>query len=629
MSRTCLLLLSALLAVSFALAAPPEVLTVKGAALVPVRTVAQWLGATLKYDAKTKVTTLTLGKKSAGVTVNSTTATVNGKKVTLSAAPVEHEKTTYVPLRLFTDAFGVKTAWDAKKQAATVTHPANGKVLTLTATTKKAADPMQFFRVIASGDAATVKTMLAANPELLTAPGPNGESPIFVAAATGQLEILKDLEAKGASLKAKLPAMADGDSLMAGANLLHAAVMGGKTALVEYLVGKGLDINSTTALGFTPLLMAAGDGNKEMVEYLLAHGADAKARIVPPAAALADPKTKEMSEKAGFGTALMFAFGHADVEALLTKSGAPALDPSLVKELSAARDQAKKAASTNAMRQIAMAAVMYARDHDEKFPTADKFWNELNLNTRQLQDPALPTQLIGFGFNKALSGLAMSDIKAPEKTILLADAKTPIISSPDDLDRTRHGDGFFVIYCDGNTEFLKSDAVVSLAPPPPDPAPKTTEAPKSTEPPLATKHAVIQTAKGDIEVELYGKDAPGTVDNFVKLAEKHFYKDLTFHRVETDPAFNLIQGGDPKGDGTGGPGYSIKREISPKLRHVKGAIAMARSAEPDSAGCQFYICLVDIPQLDDQYAVFGKVVSGLDIAAKIVKGDKIKDIVIK
>ncbi len=151
----------------------------------------------------------------------------------------------------------------------------------------------------------------------------------------------------------------------------------------------------------------------------------------------------------------------------------------------------------------------------------------------------------------------------------------------------------------------------------------------ATEPPTVTKHATIQTAKGDIEVELYGKDAPITVDNFVELAGKHFYKNLTFHRVETKPDFKLIQGGDPKGDGTGGSGKNIKLETSPKLRHVKGAIAMARSSDPNSASCQFYICLVDIPQLDDQYAVFGKVTKGLENAEKIEKGDKIKDITVR
>jgi peptidyl-prolyl cis-trans isomerase B (cyclophilin B) len=146
----------------------------------------------------------------------------------------------------------------------------------------------------------------------------------------------------------------------------------------------------------------------------------------------------------------------------------------------------------------------------------------------------------------------------------------------------------------------------------------------------ATRHAVIQTDKGNITVELDGKEEPLTVANFVKLAQAGFYKGLTFHRVL--PGF-VIQGGDPNGDGSGGPGYTIKREISPKLKHVEGALAMARTMNPDSAGSQFYITLAATPQLDGPpsgpYAVFGKVTSGMAVAKKIVVGDKIKDILIQ
>ena len=90
-----------------------------------------------------------------------------------------------------------------------------------------------------------------------------------------------------------------------------------------------------------------------------------------------------------------------------------------------------------------------------------------------------------------------------------------------------------------------------------------------------TQTAVIKTAKGTMEAELYGADAPLSVANFVKLAKAKYYDGLTFHRVETNEGFQLIQGGDPNGDGSGGPGYEILREISPKLRHVEGALAMA------------------------------------------------------
>jgi len=141
-----------------------------------------------------------------------------------------------------------------------------------------------------------------------------------------------------------------------------------------------------------------------------------------------------------------------------------------------------------------------------------------------------------------------------------------------------------------------------------------------------TRTAVISTARGDITVELYGKEAPLTVANFVKLANNKFYNGLTFHRVE--PTF-VIQGGDPAGNGTGGPGYHIKLEIAPSLEHIDGALAMARSADPDSAGSQFYITIGAQHSLDGQYAVFGKVIKGMDVVRKIRIGDKIKSVKVK
>ncbi|MDP2626203.1 MAG: peptidylprolyl isomerase, partial [Candidatus Rokubacteria bacterium] len=97
---------------------------------------------------------------------------------------------------------------------------------------------------------------------------------------------------------------------------------------------------------------------------------------------------------------------------------------------------------------------------------------------------------------------------------------------------------------------------------------------------------------------------------------------LTFHRVE--PGF-VVQGGDPKGDGTGGPGYMIKAEFNTQ-KHLRGALAMARSQNPDSAGSQFYICLAAAPFLDGNYTVFGIVTSGMDAVDKIKKGDKMKSV---
>jgi len=128
-----------------------------------------------------------------------------------------------------------------------------------------------------------------------------------------------------------------------------------------------------------------------------------------------------------------------------------------------------------------------------------------------------------------------------------------------------------------------------------------------------------------IKVELYPDIAPKTVDNFISLVKKGFYDGLTFHRVI--PGF-MIQGGDPEGNGTGGPGYSISGEFSNNnfnnpLKHTRGVISMARGGQdPNSAGSQFFIMVKDTPQLDGDYAAFGKVTEGMEEVDKIVSVKK-------
>lgn len=124
---------------------------------------------------------------------------------------------------------------------------------------------------------------------------------------------------------------------------------------------------------------------------------------------------------------------------------------------------------------------------------------------------------------------------------------------------------------------------------------------------------------GNIEVELYHDIAPITVDNFVKLVNKGFYNGLTFHRVIKG---FMIQGGCPIGNGTGGPGYSIKGEFASNgvknpLKHEAGVLSMARTMDPNSAGSQFFIMHKNAPHLDGQYAAFGKVTKGMDVVDKI------------
>jgi peptidyl-prolyl cis-trans isomerase B (cyclophilin B) len=129
---------------------------------------------------------------------------------------------------------------------------------------------------------------------------------------------------------------------------------------------------------------------------------------------------------------------------------------------------------------------------------------------------------------------------------------------------------------------------------------------------------------GEIRLEFYPKDAPKTVENFVTLAKKGFYNGLNFHRVVPD---FVVQGGCPKGNGTGGPGYQIKAEFN-KQKHLRGTLAMARSQDPDSAGSQFYICYGTTQHLDGQYTVFGRVVSGMEHVDRIKQGDKMTSVTI-
>ena len=139
------------------------------------------------------------------------------------------------------------------------------------------------------------------------------------------------------------------------------------------------------------------------------------------------------------------------------------------------------------------------------------------------------------------------------------------------------------------------------------------------------RFAIIETNKGTIKAELYEDGAPITTKNFIKLAQLGFYDGLTFHRYV--PGF-VIQGGDPRGDGTGGSSQTIPLEINKNLTHVKGSLAMARNPDPNSASSQFYITLADVHNLDGQYAVFGKVVSGMDVVEQLRAGDKLLKITI-
>ncbi len=118
---------------------------------------------------------------------------------------------------------------------------------------------------------------------------------------------------------------------------------------------------------------------------------------------------------------------------------------------------------------------------------------------------------------------------------------------------------------------------------------------------------------GNIVIKLYPEEAPKNVKNIIELTNKGFYNGLKFHRIIKG---FVIQGGCPVGDGTGDPGYEIQDEISPKLKHLKGTVAMANRG-PNTNGSQFYICLEPQPRLDGKYTIIGEVVSGMDVVEKI------------
>ncbi|MCL4500112.1 MAG: peptidylprolyl isomerase [Chloroflexi bacterium] len=142
--------------------------------------------------------------------------------------------------------------------------------------------------------------------------------------------------------------------------------------------------------------------------------------------------------------------------------------------------------------------------------------------------------------------------------------------------------------------------------------------------PETGRWVVIETSKGTVKFALYEKDAPNTTKNFVELVERKFYDGLKFHRVV--PGF-VVQGGDPKGDGSGQSEKTIKLEVSPKLKHDDaGVVAMARRNDPDSASCQFYITLGPASWLDMGYAVFGRVTEGLDVVKRLEVGDVMKTV---
>lgn len=168
---------------------------------------------------------------------------------------------------------------------------------------------------------------------------------------------------------------------------------------------------------------------------------------------------------------------------------------------------------------------------------------------------------------------------------------------------------------------LAAVLALAAAPKPQPPTDKEVQAAKK----IGIFTVTMKTSKGTVTMQVDGKSAPLTAANFVKLAQSGFYNGIVFHRIE--PGF-VAQAGDPTGKGTGGPGYTIKDEKSP-LRHETGALGMAKTPQPNSAGSQFYICLDAAPHLNGNYTVFGKVTKGMDVVRKLRVGDRIEKMTVK
>jgi cyclophilin family peptidyl-prolyl cis-trans isomerase len=175
-----------------------------------------------------------------------------------------------------------------------------------------------------------------------------------------------------------------------------------------------------------------------------------------------------------------------------------------------------------------------------------------------------------------------------------------------------------LISCGGPKSGQQAESPKTPPPSSAPPTPQPSAPPPSPPPPPSVSTnpvAIVETSMGTFKIELFADKAPHTVQNFIELVNRGFYKNMIFHRVV---AGFVIQTGDPTGTGRGGSEKSIKLEIHPDLKHDRaGIVGMARSQDPDSATSQFYITLGPAPHLDGKYAIFGRVIQGLEVVMAI------------
>jgi len=202
-----------------------------------------------------------------------------------------------------------------------------------------------------------------------------------------------------------------------------------------------------------------------------------------------------------------------------------------------------------------------------------------------------------------IAAFAVSDFATAEKYLSVADSQGYYKSAPKDDELAKVGEFYLQLVKHYKTAWAKEKAI------------RAREAKEDTLP-----RVLLKTTKGNIEIELFENQAPNTVANFISLVQSGFYKDVAFHRVLKG---FMAQGGDPTGTGSGGPGYTIADECyQPNHReHFRGSLSMAKTEARDTGGSQFFLTFVPTPHLDGKHTVFGRVIGGMDVLAKIQRRD--------
>ncbi|HEX2948928.1 MAG TPA: ankyrin repeat domain-containing protein [Armatimonadota bacterium] len=306
----------------------------------------------------------------------------------------------------------------------------------------------------------TLKWLIGANGK--RRPNLQMSSPLLLAALTQQTDMAKLLVEHGARLTDATP-----DE---GINALHLAVMTDNKNLLEYLVQKGMDVNSPTASGFTPLHCACATQNIDVATWLLDHGADTALAVrLPDSLINGDPQ--EAAKLPTFGTPLMMAMlqGNTALEQLLLDhdKAAPVSQQTrsaIFAAMADVRTQMMQSNCQDRLAQLGTICIAYAQSHRRLLPKAETVWTDVKLPRGATVCPAVPALENGYGFNAELAGKDIRQIADRAGTILFAECKSAdhIIHSADDIDNNRHGNGFMAVFCDGHAAFVQAGTPIKL-----------------------------------------------------------------------------------------------------------------------------------------------------------------------